>query len=89
MKPLEYPCRYCKRLTATECPECNVTCCLACGTNLCPICVRIKLVYIERALAERVVPWQYVDVLMLPLRRSFLLQTESVPAERSYQATHC
>jgi hypothetical protein len=55
---------------------------MACGTNACPLCVRIKLVQIESALRQRLVPWQHVDVTMMPIRRTIMAQTDSVAAKR-------
>jgi hypothetical protein len=63
-------CSYCDRSTLETCPECGTTCCLMCGVNLCPLCVRIRLLQTEQILRHRVVPWQHVELLMLPVRRS-------------------
>ncbi|WP_149402511.1 hypothetical protein [Dictyobacter arantiisoli] len=79
MKPSKRPCTYCRRLTALSCPECSVSCCPACGANLCPLCVRITLVQIEQTLRKRLVPWQYVDVTMMPIRRMIVVSVEDHP----------
>lgn len=82
MNQWKYPCKYCRYLTSARCPECNISCCMACGTNACPLCVRIKLVQIERALRQRLVPWQHVDVTMMPIRRTIMVRTESIAVKR-------
>lgn len=74
MQQRKYMCKYCQRSTSACCPECNVACCMVCGANVCPLCVRIKLAQIEQALRQRLVPWQYVDVTMMPLRRPVVAQ---------------
>jgi hypothetical protein len=61
-------CMYCGKVTVFGCPECGAACCMACGVNLCPVCVRIRLLQIERALLNRLVPWQHIEVLMVPIR---------------------
>lgn len=54
------------------CPECGAACCMPCGVNLCPLCVRIKLLQIEQAMLRRVVAWQHVEILMTPIRPSYV-----------------
>jgi hypothetical protein len=82
MNRWNYTCKYCRCATSARCPECNVACCLACGANVCPLCVRIKLAQVERALRERLVPWQHVDVTMMPIRRAIIAQTENINPAR-------
>jgi hypothetical protein len=66
----EHVCQFCKRLTYARCPACRVACCLACGTNICPICVRVQLFQNDYALANRVVSWQHIELTMLPWPRA-------------------
>ncbi|WP_162005494.1 hypothetical protein [Dictyobacter vulcani] len=47
--------------------------------------MRVKLLQIERALTARLVPWQYVEVAMLPIRRRYAMRHEHVDAENSDQ----
>jgi len=70
LQPNEHICQFCKCLTHAQCPECRAACCLACGANICPICVRIQLFQNDYALANRLVSWQHVELLMLPWPRA-------------------
>jgi hypothetical protein len=63
-------CQFCARPTYARCPECCVACCLVCGANICPICVRIQLYQNDHALSSRVVSWQHVELVMLPWPRA-------------------
>jgi hypothetical protein len=73
-----YCCHYCGQATEQTCPECNALCCLPCGANLCPLCVRIKLALTIRALSKRLVPWQHVEASMLPISHPpYLLMHDS------------
>lgn len=82
MNQWNYACKYCRHATSAHCPVCDVVCCLACGANVCPLCVRVKLAQIERALRQRLVPWQHVEVTMMPIRRTAMTQTENINAGR-------
>jgi hypothetical protein len=68
MNTYGHPCMYCGVVTVFGCPECGAACCMACGVNLCPLCVRVKLLQIEQAMLKRVVSWQHVEILMVPIR---------------------
>ena len=70
LKSERHICQFCKGLTYVQCPECRAACCLACGANICPICVRIQLFQTDYALANRIVSWQYVELTMLPWPRA-------------------
>jgi len=67
MNAYERPCMYCGVVTMFGCPECGAACCMPCGVNLCPLCVRIRLLQIEQAMLKRVVAWQHVEILMTPI----------------------
>lgn len=82
MNQWEYNCKYCRHATSARCPVCDISCCMACGANICPLCVRVKLAQIERALRQRLVPWQHVDVTMMPIRRTIMAQAETINAGR-------
>jgi hypothetical protein len=69
MNSVEHPCKYCSQVTVHSCLECHSACCMACGVNICPLCVRVKLVQLEQAIHDRLVPWQYIETTMLPIQR--------------------
>ena len=88
MNPFENPCKYCARLTTNTCPECYAACCLVCGVNICPMCVRVKLVQIEQAIHNRLVPWQHVETTMSPVRQAiFSLSFNTIELSNDYCST--
>src|SRR4051812_8007638 len=81
----EYMCQFCEHLTYAQCPECRAACCLACGANICPICVRIQLFQNDYELSNRIVSWQHVELTMLPWPRA--LHFVSIPRTPFQPAT--